>query len=117
MCKQHLKLVKEVQLRSYDGLISHTSLVVVRYNLLTLFQRERDDQRSFGGLFRMCNEELSNISFIEALGRIMQLAMSALCEISGASERMILNMLDVIMGKAITFFGLKPDKTPINTTA
>jgi len=71
----YIILVKEVQIRNYDGLISHTSLVIARYNLLSLFQRESIDQRSFGDLFRACNEELSNIAFIDALKRIMQLAM------------------------------------------
>lgn len=76
MCKQHLKLVKEIQIRNYDGLIGHTSLVMARYNMLSLFQRQRVDQRSFGDLFRACHEELANISFIEALNRIMQLAIA-----------------------------------------
>jgi hypothetical protein len=67
MCKQHLKLVKEIQIRNYDGLIAHTSLVMARYNLLSLFQRQSTDQRSFGDLFRYCNEEMSNISFIGSL--------------------------------------------------
>ncbi len=44
MCKQHLKLVKEIQIRNYDGLIAHTSLVMARYNLLSLFQRQSTDQ-------------------------------------------------------------------------
>ena len=38
MCKQHLKLVKEIQIRNYDGLIGHTSLVMARYNILSLFK-------------------------------------------------------------------------------
>ena len=40
MCKQHLKLVKEVQLRDFGGLIGHTSMVIARYNILTWFQRQ-----------------------------------------------------------------------------
>ncbi|MFH2061077.1 MAG: hypothetical protein ABIJ59_19600 [Pseudomonadota bacterium] len=43
-----------------------------------MFQRQSIDQRSFGDLFRACNEELANISFLEALKRIMQLAMATL---------------------------------------
>ena len=34
MCKQHLKLVKKIQIRNYDDLIGHTSLVMPRYNIL-----------------------------------------------------------------------------------
>lgn len=105
MCKQHLKLVKEIQIRNYDGLIGHTSLVMARYNMLSLFQRQRVDQRSFGDLFRACHEELANISFIEALNRIMQLAMTALRKAYSFSEQVIQSMLDLIMGQAIAYFG------------
>jgi hypothetical protein len=48
----HLKLVKEIQIRNYNGLIGHTSLVMARYNNLSLFQRKRFDQQSFGDLFK-----------------------------------------------------------------
>jgi hypothetical protein len=112
MCKQHLKLVKEIQIRSYDGLIGHTSLVMVRYNILSLFQRESVDQRSFGDLFRACNEELSNITFIDALKRIMQLVMAELHKANNLSEKMINYLLDLIMGKAIAYFGLNNRQTP-----
>ncbi|OQY13928.1 MAG: transposase [Desulfobacteraceae bacterium 4572_187] len=95
MCKQHLKLVKEIQIRNYDGLIGHTSLVMARYNILSLFQRESVDQRSFGDLFRACNEELVNIAFIDAL-----------------SESVINSMLDLIMGKALVYFGLQNNPMP-----
>ncbi len=112
MCKQHLKLVKEIQIRSYDGLIGHTSLVMARYNILSLFQRKSVDQRSFGDLFRACNEELTNITFLDALTRIMQLAMSALQKAHKLSERVINSMLDLIMGEALVYFGLSNRQTP-----
>jgi len=111
MCKQHLKLVKEIQIRNYDGLIGHTSLVMARYNLLSLFQRENIDQRSFGDLFRACNEELANITFLDALKRIMQLAMATLRKAHKLSERVINFILDLIMGEAIAYFGLKNSRT------
>ena len=106
MCKQHLKLVKEVQIRNYDGLIGHTSLVIARYNILSLFQRESVDQRSFGDLFRACNDELANITFIDALKRIIQLVIDTLRNTHNLPERVINSMLDLILGKAITYFGL-----------
>ncbi|MEA1901762.1 MAG: hypothetical protein U9N47_13605 [Thermodesulfobacteriota bacterium] len=112
MCKQHLKLVKEIQIRNYDGLIGHTSLVMARYNILSLFQRESVDQRSFGDLFRACNEELSNITFIDALKRIMQLAMAALRKAYKLSESVINSMLDLIMGEALVYFGLNNSPMP-----
>jgi len=89
MCKQHLKLVKEIQIRNYDGLIGHTSMVLARYNILSLFQRQHIDQRFFGDLFRACNEEMVNISFFEALKRIMQLAIAGLHRAYALSEEII----------------------------
>jgi len=112
MCKQHLKLVKEIQIRNYDGLIGHTSLVMARYNILSLFQRKSMDQRSFGDLFRACNEELANINFLDALTRIMQLAMLTLRKAHKLSERVINSMLDLIMGQALIYFGLSNRQTP-----
>jgi hypothetical protein len=111
MCKQHLKLVKEIQIRSYDGLIGHTSLVMARYNILSLFQRKSVDQRSFGDLFRACNEELANINFLDALTRIMQLAMVTLRKTHKLSEKVITYMLDLIMGEALVYFGLSNGQT------
>jgi hypothetical protein len=112
MCKQHLKLIKEIQIRNYDGLIGHTSLVIARYNILSLFQREGVDQRSFGDLFRACNEELANISFLAALKRIMQLALVTLREVQKLSEKVIDSMLDAIMGEAVAYFGLDNRQKP-----
>jgi len=63
-------------------------------------------------LFRACNEELVNIAFIDALKRIMQLAMAALRKAHNLSERVINSILDLIMGEAIAYFGLRSSQTP-----
>jgi len=113
MCKQHLKLVKEIQLRDFDGLIGHTSMVVARYNILTWFQRQRADQRSFGDLFRFCNEEMENINFIDALKRIIQLAMAAILSAKAASEKLVQAMMEAVMGAAIIYFGLSGSRSAL----
>lgn len=106
MCKQHLNLAKEIQLRNYDGLIAHTSLVIARYNMLSLFQRQCVDQRSFGELFRACNKEMTNLSFMVSLERIMRLALANMQRLYGFAERTIQTMLDLVMSQAFTHFGL-----------
>ena len=106
MCKQHLKLAKEIQVRNYDGLIAHTSLVIARYNMLSLFQRERIDQRSFGELFRACHEEMANLTFMVSLERIMRLALGNIKRLYSFTEQTIQTMLDLIMDQAFTYFGL-----------
>jgi hypothetical protein len=113
MCKQHLKLVKEIQIRDYDGLIGHTSMVVARYNILSWFQRQKVDQRTFGDLFRFCNKEMENLQFLDALKRIMDLAMAAIIKVKGMSERLIQSILDAIMGAAIIFFGLSDNRSSL----
>ncbi|WP_435050810.1 IS4 family transposase [Desulfotignum balticum] len=105
MCKQHLKLVKEIQVRNYDGLIAHTSLVIARYNILSLYQRQRMDQRSFGELFRACNEEMANLTFMVSLERIMRMAMAYIQRFYGLTEQIIQDMLDLVMGQALDHFG------------
>jgi hypothetical protein len=116
MCKQHLKLVKEIQIRDFDGLIGHTSMVLAQYNLLTWFQWQRVDQRSFGDLFRFCNEEMENIKFLDALKRILHLAMAVIANVKGMSERLMQSMLNAIMGVAIIFFGLSENKSNLIST-
>ena len=44
--KSYLKLVKEFQGRSYDMLISHTTIVFARYLLLTWESRQEADQKN-----------------------------------------------------------------------
>ena len=105
MCKQHLKLVKEIQIRNYDGLVAHTSLVIARYNILSLYQRQCMDQRSFGELFRACNDEMTNLSFMVSLERIMRLALVKIRRLFDFTEHMVQEMLDLVMGQALKYFG------------
>jgi hypothetical protein len=67
MAKQHLKLAKEIQCRDFDALIAHTTIVFMRYMFLAYQCRLETDHRTFGDLFYACCDELSDISFVEAL--------------------------------------------------
>jgi hypothetical protein len=110
VAKQHLKLAKEVQLRDFDGLIAHTSIVMLRYNFLAYQQRLQVDPRTLGVLFRSCCAELSNLCFIDALRRIIALATSAVRKQHLAlSEKVLDAILDTVIGVAIRFFGLESD--------
>ena len=70
------------------------------------------DQRSFGDLFRACNEGLTYINFLDALTRIMQLAMATLRKAHKLSERVINFMLDLLMGEALVYFGFSNRQMP-----
>ncbi|MBW2647750.1 MAG: IS4 family transposase, partial [Deltaproteobacteria bacterium] len=61
MAKQHRKLAKEIQYRDYDAPIAHTTVVFMRYMLLSYQYCLETDHRAFGDLFYACCEELSDI--------------------------------------------------------
>jgi len=64
--KSTLKLEKEFQLRSFDGIVAHAAMVLVRYIFLALESRESVDERSLGDLFWFTCDEMKDISFAEA---------------------------------------------------
>jgi len=101
MAKHHLNLEREVQLRDYDGLVAHTSLVFTRYLFLALQQRFHDDPRSIGSLFYACCDEMKDLTLFEALHRLLTLALEKVRASGEFAENAINAMLDAIMGTAI----------------
>ena len=101
MVKHHLNLEKEVQLRDYDGLVAHTTLVFTRYLFLALQQRFHDDPRSIGSLFYACCDEMKDLTLFEALHRLLTLALEKVRASGEFAESVISTMLDAIMGTAI----------------
>ena len=73
MCKSFLGLAREFQARDYDAMVAHTTLVCVRYLLLSIENRENKDDRSWGGIFYEMCEEVENISFAKAFVIILEL--------------------------------------------
>lgn len=106
MAKQHLKLAKEMQCRDYDALVSHTSIVFMRYMFLAYQNRIETDDRTFGELFYACCQEVSDISFVEALYRIMTLAGSRLKTLGSYCEKTATAFFDAIIETALKFAGL-----------
>ena len=114
MTKQHLKLAKEIQCRDYDALIAHTSIVFMRYMFLTYQCRIETDHRTFGDLFYFCCDEVSDISFIEALYRILTLAADQLKAIGNFCEKTASAFFDAIMDNALKCVGLSKNKLMMN---
>lgn len=71
--KSLLRLQKEFQGRSYDLLISHTTIVFARYILLTWQQRCNTDERTLGGLFMCLADELNELDWAIALTTLLDL--------------------------------------------
>lgn len=114
MAKQHLKLAKEIQCRDYDALIAHTTIVFMRYMFLAYQCRLETDDRTFGDLFYACCEELCDISFVEALYRILTLAADRLLEMGAFCEKTARNFFDTIMEAALNYVNLSKNKIIIN---
>jgi len=106
MVKHYLKLEKEVQLRDYDGLIGHATIVMFRYLFLAFEQRMHDDPRTLGTLFYACSDEMKDLSVLDALQRIMKLALDKVRAAGEFSEDVIMKILDAVMSIAIDM--LKP---------
>ncbi len=71
--KSLLRMQKEFQGRSYDLLISHTTIVFSRYILLAWQHRQSTDARSFGGLFYLLCDGVGTLDWAVALQQLLDL--------------------------------------------
>ena len=113
MAKQHLKLAKEIQCRDFDALIAHTTIVFMRYMFLAYQCRMETDHRTFGDLFYACCDEVADISFLEALCRILTLATDRLKQLGTFCEKTAAAFFDAIMNAALQCVGLSKNKLAI----
>ena len=97
ICKSFLALAKEIQMRSYDALIAHTTLVMVRYIFLSVEHRGQNDDRTIGLLFHACCEEIADLNYLEAMKRILSVLADKLRNISCLTEEIIKELIDSIM--------------------
>ncbi len=113
MAKQHLKLAKEIQCRDFDALIAHTTIVFMRYMFLAYQCRMETDHRTFGDLFYACCEEVADISFMQALYRILTLAADQLRQLGAFCEKTAAAFFDAIMETALQCVGLSKNNMAI----
>lgn len=73
--KSLLRLQKEFQGRSYDMLISHTTIVFSRYILLAWQHRQSTDDRTLGNLFLVLCDEVGEMEWATALSNLVELVM------------------------------------------
>ena len=111
MAKQHLKLVKEIQCRDFEALIAHTSIVFIRYMFIVYQCRMESDERSFGDLFYACCDEVAEISFMQALYRILTLAADQLKRMGLYCEKTAAAFFHTIIDSALQFVGLSKNNS------
>lgn len=76
--KSLLKLQKEFQGRSYDSMISHTTIVFARYIVLSWQNRCSQDSRTIGGIFYEFCDEIGDLDWAVALQQLMELLQDTL---------------------------------------
>ena len=78
--KSGLRLTKEFQVRSFDAIVAHAAVVLVRYMFVAVESREEKDWRSFGDIGMLLYEELEDVSFRLAFELLISLFQSYLGE-------------------------------------
>ena len=117
VCKSVLKLARELQVRSFDSLVAHTSIVFLRYMLLSCENRLSQDERSHGELFAALCDELEDISLKQALDLLF-----AYLEIAAREEALTPERLKVLqeifmadLAQSIRYF--QANKAPLQVAA
>ncbi len=106
MTKQLLRLNNEIQARSFDSMIAHISIVLLRYIFIAVYQRESVDDKTFGGMFLELIDEISDITLKEAIVRIINITINIIDELFDYSEEIIINISEKIIEFSIEKFGL-----------
>ena len=101
MAKQHLKLAKEIHSRDYDALIAHTSIVFMRYMFLAYQNRICKDRRTIGDLFYACCDEIKDISFFQALTRLLTLTVAQIQKMGTFCEKTLQSFFDAVIDAAL----------------
>lgn len=87
--KSLLRLSKEFQGRSYDSLISHTTIVFTRYLVLAWQHRCSSDHRTLGGMFFDSCDEVSELDWAVALQQLWEV----MEDVAKKSNRKMANMI------------------------
>jgi hypothetical protein len=102
--KSYLHLAKEIQVKSYDALIAHTTIVFTRYLLLSCQQRQAVDERALDGVFRACVQELKDLTLADAINRLIVFVIAHLREQWQHGEKLLDEIIDTLMSAAAALF-------------
>ena len=95
VCKSCLRLAKECRSLSYDAMTAHVAIVFARYMMLSVENRELQDERSLGGLFLCFSDELADITWLESLKLLMDIfrqVMKKCLELSDETIAVLVNI-------------------------
>ena len=100
ICKSYLKLAKEFQQLSYDAITAHTTMVMLRYMMLSVEKRTMEDPRTLGELFFLCCDEAGDVKFEQALAYLIALLSEVLKDEGlGLTEEQMERIMDAFIAK------------------
>ncbi len=79
-CKSYLNLVKEYRGISYDAMNAHVAIVFARYMMLSVAQRENEDDKTICELCFCLLDEMEDITFSRSMCIIIDALMDAVME-------------------------------------
>ncbi|MGJ7046247.1 IS4 family transposase, partial [Thermoanaerobacterium thermosulfurigenes] len=97
VCKSYLKLSKECNSLSYDAMTAHTAIVFTRYMMLALENRRSSDLRTMGEIFYYIQDEMSDITLIQAFHLLMQVFIDTITDKLSLSSEQLDQLLDAFM--------------------
>jgi len=100
ICKSYLKLTNEFHQLSYDALTARTTIVMLRYMILSIEKRTMQDPRTLGELFFMGFDEAADVKFEQALMLIIEMLTDTLKEEQlGLTEDQMQQIMDSFIEK------------------
>lgn len=84
-------------------MVSHTTIVFVRYILLEWIRRNENDERSYGELFYMFCDDIQDMDLTNALQSLMALFVYIATEFSAQIIEMIKNQVNNWMASQARF--------------
>jgi len=102
--KHFLKLTGEIQSRSYDAMIAHSTIVLLRFCFLEFERRIREDGRSHGELFYACYDEVREISFFEALKLLLSVFIEEIQKCQEFTENAVQTLINTLFESIKSLF-------------
>ena len=107
VCKSYLDLSKGCRSMSYDAMTAHTAVVFTRYMMLSLENRESNDERSLGELFLYFSDEMADITWIQAFQLMLQMFRTMLTEKVELPDEKTDELVDAFMNAIPALLKLK----------
>ena len=102
-CKSFMGLGAEFQSRSYNAMVSHTTIVFTRYILVEWIRRNQNDQKTYGELFFMFCEDIQDMELTTALKSLMALFVEQISSLSAGITNIVKCKVDDWMKSQAAF--------------